>query len=304
METTINKTSKRDIFMIDPRAIVVKDGFNSRVDFGDIAELGEQIKAQGVLNPVSVIKFKDADGSEKYRLVDGERRYRATMWANENGGDIRRIPALFLSSHLTDEELLIQQLMRNEGKRFNEYESGLAYEKLAALGYTNEEIAAKVGKKRWYVDCCMSHLKRDERIQQLLKENKIEGATVRSVYQAFHVGDKNSNPEKEELAVQEILNGLKNLEAKNVDDTKKTKKKITIGDLDKLSSKTVAVKDTADIKKGLTKFYDYVTKMTEGGKIEIDLDIFDILSQLNDDKEKTIVDILNDCIAASKREAV
>lgn len=52
MET--NKTKNTDLFLIDPRNIVVVDGFNVRRDF-DLDELKEQIKAKGVLNPLTVI---------------------------------------------------------------------------------------------------------------------------------------------------------------------------------------------------------------------------------------------------------
>lgn len=51
MET--NKTKNTDLFLIDPRNIVVVDGFNVRRDF-DLDELKEQIKAKGVLNPLTV----------------------------------------------------------------------------------------------------------------------------------------------------------------------------------------------------------------------------------------------------------
>ena len=63
MET--NKTKNTDLFLIDPRNIVVVDGFNVRRDF-DLDELKEQIKAKGVLNPLTVIAFKDDEGNEKY----------------------------------------------------------------------------------------------------------------------------------------------------------------------------------------------------------------------------------------------
>ena len=72
MET--NKTKNTDLFLIDPRNIVVVDGFNVRRDF-DLDELKEQIKAKGVLNPLTVIAFKDDEGNEKYKLVDGERSF-------------------------------------------------------------------------------------------------------------------------------------------------------------------------------------------------------------------------------------
>ena len=88
-----NATKKTDVFLIDPRNIVVVDGFNVRRDF-DLDELKEQIKAKGVLNPLTVIAFKDANGEEKYKLVDGERRYRATMLAIGEGADIPFVKAL------------------------------------------------------------------------------------------------------------------------------------------------------------------------------------------------------------------
>lgn len=61
MET--NATKRTDIFQIDPRNIVVMDDFNARRDF-DLEELKEQIKAKGVLNPITVLPFKDEDGIE------------------------------------------------------------------------------------------------------------------------------------------------------------------------------------------------------------------------------------------------
>ncbi len=73
MET--KATKRTDIFLIDPRNIDVMDGFNVRREF-DLDELKELIKAKGVLNPITVIPYK-VDGKERYKLVDGERRYRA-----------------------------------------------------------------------------------------------------------------------------------------------------------------------------------------------------------------------------------
>ena len=52
MET--NATKRTDLFWIDPRNIDIQDGFNVRREF-DLDELKEQIKAQGVLNPITVI---------------------------------------------------------------------------------------------------------------------------------------------------------------------------------------------------------------------------------------------------------
>ena len=128
METTVsNKTMRKDMYMIDPRNIIVVDGFNSRVDF-DLDMLCESIKENGVLNPLTVIKTTDEEGNEKYRLVDGERRYRSVMRLIEEGIDIARIPAILIPN-MSDAELLVQQIVRNDGKPFNEYEYALACDK-------------------------------------------------------------------------------------------------------------------------------------------------------------------------------
>lgn len=82
MQQEINATKRTDIYQIDPRNVDVVAGFNVRRKF-DIEELKEQIKLNGVLNPITVIPTKLADGTERYRLVDGERRLRATLAAIE-----------------------------------------------------------------------------------------------------------------------------------------------------------------------------------------------------------------------------
>ena len=265
----INKTTKTDIYKIDPRSIVVEQGFNSRSDFGDITELAAQIKEQGVLNPITVVPFKDADGNEKYRLVDGERRYRATMYLIENGTEVARIPALFASKNLSEADLLMQQLMRNEGKPFTEYELGVAFEKFKKLGYENKEIADKLGFKVWKIDCCLAHLNRDERVQALMREGRITGVDVRHIYQAAKGN--------EEKAVKDIL--------KLANKSEETPEmKISLKDLDFDSDYNV-VKDTMAVKKGLASLFTYIDAYSKNGKIELDLDIYTVFEEITKGKK-------------------
>ena len=63
-----------------------------------------------------VYKRQD-EGNEKYKLVDGERRYRATMLAISEGADIPYVRAMKARKGASTEELYIQQMMRNEGKK-------------------------------------------------------------------------------------------------------------------------------------------------------------------------------------------
>lgn len=277
MET--NKTTKSDIYRIDPRNIFVKENFNSRVDFGDLEELASQIKEQGVLNPITVIPFTDDEGKEKYRLVDGERRYRATMLLIESGFDIPRIPALFQPKATTEEEMLIQQLMRNEGKGFNEYELGIAYNKFRKLGYTNAEIAQKLGVKRWKIDCFLAHLDRDEKVQELMKYGRISGADVRRIYQA----SKN-----EQAAVKQIMKLAEKAEDKG-------EQKLTLKDLE-LDADYNIQKDTSAVKKGLSTLFMYIDRYTKSGSVELGIDVFDVYEGIK--SGKTLKSIFEDALAA------
>ncbi|MBQ7774522.1 MAG: ParB/RepB/Spo0J family partition protein [Lachnospiraceae bacterium] len=179
MET--NATKRTDIFLIDPRNIVVMEDFNVRRDF-DLSELKEQIKAKGVLNPVTVIPFKDEDGVERYKLVDGERRYRATMEALAEGADIPRIKALKAPKDATTEELYIEQMMRNEGKRFTEYECALMFRRFKEeFGYSQVEIADKFKKSTAYVSKCLSLLDLPPYIQDKIVKGELSVKAAKEI---------------------------------------------------------------------------------------------------------------------------
>lgn len=177
----LNITKRTDIYNIDPRNVVVVDNFNVRRDFA-IDELKEQIKAQGVLNPITVVPFKDEDGNEKYRLVDGERRLRATLAAISEGADIKRVKAIFLPRNTKEEDLLIEQMMRNEGKNFTEYEQAIMFQRFREkFGYTQSEIASKFCKSATFVGRCLSLLELAPEIQEKLEKGEISTGAVRQI---------------------------------------------------------------------------------------------------------------------------
>lgn len=178
MET--NTTKRTDIFLIDPRNIVVMDHFNVRLDF-DLDELKEQIKAKGVLNPITVVPFK-VDGVEKYQLVDGERRYRATMLALQEGADIPWIKALKAPKDATPEDLLVEQMMRNEGKRFSEYECGIMFKRFKEqFGYTQVQIAEKFRKSPAYISKCLALMELPIEIREKIEKNEISVQAARNI---------------------------------------------------------------------------------------------------------------------------
>jgi ParB family chromosome partitioning protein len=203
----INLTKRTDIYNIDPRNVVIMDNFNVRRDF-DLDELKEQIKAKGVLNPISVIKFKADDGTEKYKLVDGERRLRATLAAIAEGADIPRIKALFIPKDESQEELMIQQMMRNEGKRFSEIECGIMFKRFRdEYGYSQNVIAEKFRKSAAFVCKCLKLVDLPEDIQQRIINNQISAHAARDI--AKDITDRDAQIEAVETAVQSAQAGKK-----------------------------------------------------------------------------------------------
>lgn len=283
-------TSKeaKQYFNINPLDIVVEEGFNSRIDFGDIEELANQIDKDGIINPIHVKPFIDANGNEKYLLRDGERRYKATMFNIQRFGEVNFIPAIFVDNNCrNDADSLVLQIQANEGKNFTEYEYGLAYEKLLKCGLTSKQVAEKVGKKQWHVTCCLAHLRRDERVQKLMKEGKITGADVRRIYQAYKDEDK---------AVKEIIKLQNKME-------QQSDKRISLTNLKK-DSKTILVKDTAAIKVGLGKLLEYIEKSSkQDGFNEINLSLQDIYNSLKNDNSLTIEDVINNAIEQALQSA-
>lgn len=222
-----NATKRTDIFLIDPRNIVVVDNFNVRRDF-DLEELKEQIKAKGVLNPVTVIPFKE-NGVERYKLVDGERRYRATMLAIEEGADIQYIKALKAPKDASLEDLYIEQMMRNEGKRFTEYECAIMFRRFKEeFGYSQIEIADKFKKSPAFISKCLSLLDLPPYIQEKIVNGELSVKAAKEIAASY--GSEKEQVKAAKSAVKtaqeqgratatnkEVLNSLKDAkEAKSI----------------------------------------------------------------------------------------
>jgi ParB family chromosome partitioning protein len=272
-------TNKRKTLLhIDPKNIVVSENFNSRCDFGDIEELANQIAKDGVLNPIHV-RYDEYD-PKKYILVDGERRYRAIMHNINNGINIDIVPAL-LVDNIDMKELYRIQIQANEGKNFNEYEYAIAYQHLISEGMSHQEICEHLNKKPWHINVCLAHLKRDEKVQELLKTDRITGVDVRHIYQAH------KNPQEAVNVIMKLKDiadkqGEHKISLKNL----KPSKEIKLND--SAFDKTTIAMDTVAIKNGLYKLMEYMNKVADHNKAKFSVGY--IYNQLKEGK--MITDIL------------
>lgn len=112
-----------------------------RKDFDETAlsELAASVKMHDIIQPLTVSKM--ANG--KYRLIAGERRFRASKIAG-----LKDVPVYVRQAN--DAELLELALLENlQRENLNAIEVGLSYKRLMdELDYTQEQVAERMGKER------------------------------------------------------------------------------------------------------------------------------------------------------------
>ncbi|MCC6759587.1 MAG: ParB/RepB/Spo0J family partition protein [Chitinophagaceae bacterium] len=114
-----------------------------RRDFDEQAlqELAASIKIHDIIQPLTVAKI--AGVGNKYRLIAGERRFRASKIAG-----LTDVPVYVREGN--DKQLLELSLLENlQREDLNAIEIALSYKRLMdELHYTQEEVAERMGKER------------------------------------------------------------------------------------------------------------------------------------------------------------
>lgn len=140
--------------------------FQPRTHFNEDAlkELSSSIKELGVIQPVTVRKMK----GDKYQLVSGERRLRASKMA-----EISKIPAYVRLAN--DQESLEMALVENiQRQDLDPIEIGLSYQRLIEeINLTQDQLSERVGKKRSTITNYMRLLKLDPIIQTGIRDQFI-----------------------------------------------------------------------------------------------------------------------------------
>jgi ParB family chromosome partitioning protein len=111
-----------------------------RVEMGDLSELVASIKEKGVLEPLLV---KPLAGFEKWLIIAGERRWRASQIAG-----LTEVPCIELN--VSDQEIAEIALIENlQRKDLTVWEEADAYQSLCErFKYTHEDLAKKLSKSR------------------------------------------------------------------------------------------------------------------------------------------------------------
>jgi len=157
-----------------PISQVETNPFQPRTDFDEesLKELATSIKEQGIIQPITVRKM----GYDKYQVISGERRLRASKLAG-----LENIPAYIRVAN--DKSMLEMALVENiQRKDLNAIEIGISYQRLIEeCNITQEELSDRIGMNRTTVTNYIRLLKLPPEIQVALRDNKITMGHARAL---------------------------------------------------------------------------------------------------------------------------
>ena len=155
------------IRLIDPN----RDQPRRSFDEDALRELAASIEAVGVIQPIIV-----AEVGERYSIIAGERRYRASRMAG-----LEEIPAIVRNwdEQRRLEAALIENLQLDD---LNPIEEALGVKRLMEeSSLTQEKVAERLGKSRPAVANLLRLLTLEESVQQLLIEGKLSAGHARAL---------------------------------------------------------------------------------------------------------------------------
>ncbi|WP_298555260.1 ParB/RepB/Spo0J family partition protein [uncultured Algibacter sp.] len=230
--------------------------FQPRTNFSEesLRELASSIKELGIIQPITVRKL----GLNKYQLVSGERRFRASKLLG-----LETIPAYVRIAN--DQESLEMALVENiQRQDLDPIEIALSYQRLIdEINLTQEQMSERVGKKRSTIANYLRLLKLDPIIQTGMRDGFISmghGRALIAIEDQSNQLDIYENILSNKLSVRETENLVRDFN--NSKNTETTSKKPEDNDMPKF------------VKKGITAFSEYFghkidVKVSKNGKGKI-----------------------------------
>ncbi len=151
--------------------------FNPRSNFEKAAleELRQSISIHGIIQPLTVRKL----GRDKYQLISGERRFRASQLAG-----LAEIPAYIRVAN--DQSMLEMALVENiQREDLNSIEVAISYQRLIdECSLTQDQLSQKISKSRSSITNHIRLLKLPADIQAGVRDNLISMGHARALVSA------------------------------------------------------------------------------------------------------------------------
>ena len=190
---------------------IVPNRFQPRRVFDEekLQELAASIKEHGLTQPIVVVYDASLD---KYEIVVGERRFRATQLAG-----LTTIDAI-IHKHLSDQELCALALIENiQREDLNPIETALGYRNLMNKFYVKQvDLASYCGKSKASISNTLRLLELEPEIQQALQNKTLTEGHARALLMVQpgnfrmdifnHIISKNLSVRQTEQMVSRIVN--------------------------------------------------------------------------------------------------
>ena len=194
--------------------------YQPRKEFDEegLKELSESIKENGVFQPILVRK-----SLQGYELVAGERRLRASKMAGK-----KTIPAIIVD--FDDRQMMEISLLENiQRKDLTPIEEATAYDQLIRkLGYTQEELARRLGKSRANVTNMLRLLNLPSEVKKYVDKGQLsygQARTLLAIEDQDEMIEMAKKTVKEGLSVRELETSVSKGKKANGKKKKKTEKK-------------------------------------------------------------------------------
>lgn len=165
---TATATNRIPVDQVEPNPKQPRRDFDEQA----LKELSDSIKLHDIIQPITVSKLP----SGKYRLISGERRWRASKMAG-----LVDIPAYIRQAN--DAELLELALLENlQREDLNAMEIALSYKRMMEeLNHTQEQVAERMGKDRSTVANFIRLLKLPPDIQLAVRSGELSMGHARAL---------------------------------------------------------------------------------------------------------------------------
>ena len=154
--------------------LIETNPFQPRTHFSEaeLSELAVSIQNQGIIQPITIRKM----GYDKYQLISGERRLKASVMAG-----LTEIPSYIRIAN--DEQMLEMALVENlQRQDLNPIEIAISFQRLMdECDLKQEDLSKKVGKDRSTVSNYIRLLSLPTEIQLAIKEKKITMGHARAL---------------------------------------------------------------------------------------------------------------------------
>lgn len=177
--TTRKSTSSETVGSIAslPIESIEVNPFNPRTHFESEAleELSQSIQLHGIIQPLTVRKL----GRDKYQLISGERRFRASQLAG-----LTEVPAYIRIAN--DQSMLEMALVENiQREDLNAIEVAISYQRLLEeCSLTQDQLSQKIAKSRSSITNHIRLLKLPVEIQAGVRDNMISMGHARALVSA------------------------------------------------------------------------------------------------------------------------